>query len=186
MLRSLQAGRVLLGADGAVPLLDGEVQPGGAGQLHLRVERALPLRLHQVAAREVGEEPGRVQALQLPREDDPGGGRVQTRRLLHPQAQDAAGRGRGELGRGLLGGELQQQEQRQDAAAAGGEEDGEVAQGAAAEGAGVQGLRVSIAGDDCFVYFAMLVMIYCSYIDDIQSGHSKETLGTWKCTLLQN
>jgi len=134
----------------------------------------------------VGEEPRLVQALQLAGEDDTGGGRVQARRLLHPQAQDAAGRGRGELGLGLLGVELQQQEQRQNAAAEGREEGGEVAQGAAAEGAGVQGLRISFAGDDCFVYFAMLVMIYCSYIDDIQSGHSKETLGTRKCSLLQN
>ncbi len=79
MLRSLQAGRVLFGPNRAVPLLDGEVQPGGAGQLHLRVKRALALRLHQVAAREVGEEPGLVQALQLAGEDDAGGGRVQAR-----------------------------------------------------------------------------------------------------------
>ena len=58
--------------------------------------------------------------------------------------------------------------------------DNEIAKGEDIKGAIVQGVWISIASDDCFVYFAMLVMIYCSNIDDIQSGHSKKTLGIWK------
>jgi hypothetical protein len=67
--------------DSAVRLLDGKIQPRITQQLHIREQPTITRRFHAVAAQKMDSQQPLVPLLQLPLENDAGGGLIQAGRF---------------------------------------------------------------------------------------------------------